>query len=202
MAMRFPILPRVSQPEDVHGPSEVIDPAHFPWTDDDWAGRPWNEAVIYDLHVGAFTPEGTFASAATHLKELAGLGITAVEIMPVADFPGRRNWGYDGVLFYAPDSSYGRPDDFKRFVQDAHVVGIMVILDVVYNHFGPDGNFIPSYAPAFFTDRHATPWGDAVNFDGPESGPVRDFVIENALYWIEEFSPRWSAARCRACHHR
>ena len=175
------------QPDDVHGPSEVIDPAEFDWSDDTWAGRPWNEAVIYEMHVGAFTPEGTFAGAATHLNHLGALGVTAVEIMPVADFPGRRNWGYDGVLFYAPDSSYGRPEDFKRFVEAAHAAGIMVLLDVVYNHFGPDGNFLPSYAPDFFTGRHKTPWGDAINYDGINSAPVREFVIENALYWIEEF---------------
>jgi malto-oligosyltrehalose trehalohydrolase len=175
------------QPDDVHGPSEVIAPAQFEWRDDAWTGRPWNEAVVYELHVGAFTPDGTFSAAAGRLEHLATLGVTAVEIMPVADFPGRRNWGYDGVLLYAPDSSYGRPEDFKRFVEAAHGAGIMVLLDVVYNHFGPDGNFLPSYAPAFFTDRHKTPWGDAINYDGRDSGPVREFVIENALYWIEEF---------------
>jgi malto-oligosyltrehalose trehalohydrolase len=175
------------QPDDVHGPSEVIDPARFDWNDDAWTGRPWNETVIYELHIGAFTPEGTFAAAAARLPHLVALGITAIEVMPIADFPGRRNWGYDGVLLYAPDSSYGRPDDFKHFIAAAHAAGIMVFLDVVYNHFGPDGNFLPSYASAFFTDRHKTPWGDAVNYDGEASAPVRAFVIENALYWIEEY---------------
>ena len=175
------------QPDDVHGPSEVIAAAEYVWSDDAWAGRPWNEAVVYELHVGAFTDAGTFTAATARLEHLATLGVTAVEIMPVADFPGRRNWGYDGVLLYAPDSSYGRPEDFKRFVEAAHAAGIMVLLDVVYNHFGPDGNFLPAYAPALFTDRHKTPWGDAINFDGPDSEPVREFVINNALYWIEEY---------------
>ena len=175
------------QPEDVHGPSEVVDPGQYVWSDNVWTGRPWAEAVMYELHVGAFTPEGTFAAATDRLEHLATLGITAIEIMPVADFPGRRNWGYDGVLPYAPDSSYGRPEDFKRFVEAAHAAGIMVILDVVYNHFGPDGNYLPVYAPNIFTDRHKTPWGNAVNFDGPGSPAVREFIIENALYWLEEY---------------
>ena len=175
------------QPSDVHGPSEVIDPAAYRWSDGDWKGRPWHEAVVYELHVGAFTPEGTFLAAIARLDYLAELGITAVEIMPVSDFPGGRNWGYDGVLPYAPDSSYGRPDDFKALVEAAHARGLMVILDVVYNHFGPDGNFLPAYAPQFFTDRHKTPWGAAVNYDGEYSKPVREFVIQNAIYWITEF---------------
>ena len=175
------------QPEDVHGPSEVIDPGAFRWHDEAWAGRPWHETVLYELHVGTFTAEGTFAAAIEKLDHLVALGVNAVEIMPVADFPGRRNWGYDGVLLYAPDSSYGRPEDFKAFVSAAHARGVSVILDVVYNHFGPDGNYLSLYAPGFFTERHHTPWGAAVNFDGTESGPVRDFAIHNALYWIEEF---------------
>ena len=175
------------QPADVHGPSEVIDPTGFAWSDD-FAGRPWSQAVVYELHVGAFTPEGTFVAAAAKLDHLASLGVTVVEIMPVADFPGRRNWGYDGVLPYAPDSSYGRPEDFKMFVSRAHSLGIMVMLDVVYNHFGPDGNFLPVYAPSFFTDRHKTPWGAGINYDGEHSRPVRDFAIHNALYWLEEFN--------------
>ncbi len=175
------------QPEDVHGPSEVIDPAAYPWRDGDWAGRPWHEAVIYELHIGTFTPEGTFRAAAGKLDELAALGITAIEIMPVADFPGRRNWGYDGTLLYAPDAAYGRPEDFKALVEAAHARGIMVILDAVYNHFGPDGNYLPTYAPRFFTARHHTPWGAAVNYDDPDALPVRAFVLHNALYWIEEF---------------
>ena len=174
------------QPQDVHGPSEVMDPEAYRWTEQ-WAGRPWDEVVLYELHVGAFTPEGTFRAAATKLDHLRSLGVTAIEIMPIADFPGRRNWGYDGVLPYAPDSSYGRPDDLKALVEAAHARGIAVLLDVVYNHFGPDGNYLPVYAPAFFTDRHKTPWGAAINYDGEHAAPVREFVIGNALYWIREF---------------
>jgi maltooligosyltrehalose trehalohydrolase len=175
------------QPEDVHGPSEVIDPTAFDWQEDGWHGRPWDEAVIYELHVGTFTPAGTFSAVAERLDYLADLGITAIELMPVADFPGKRNWGYDGVLPFAPDSAYGRPEDLKALVQRAHDRGLIVFLDVVYNHFGPEGNYLNSYAPQFFTDRHKTPWGDAINFDGPDSHPVRDFFIHNALYWLTEY---------------
>ena len=175
------------QPQDVHGPSEVVDPTEYLWRDETWAGRPWHETVLYELHVGAFTPEGTFRAAIAKLDHLALAGINAVEIMPVAEFPGGRNWGYDGVLPYAPEASYGRPEDFKAFVEAAHMRGISVILDVVYNHFGPDGNYLSLYAPAFFTGRHKTPWGDAINYDGPDSRAVRDFTIHNALYWIEEY---------------
>jgi maltooligosyltrehalose trehalohydrolase len=175
------------QPRDVHGPSEVIDPSAFEWEDGEWRGRRWEEAVLYELHVGAFTSGGTFASAGERLDDLADLGITALELMPVSDFPGRRNWGYDGVYPFAPDSSYGRPEDLKEFVQSAHARGIMVLLDVVYNHFGPEGNYLNSYAPQFFTSRHRTPWGSAINFDGIESRTVRDFFIHNALYWLTEF---------------
>jgi malto-oligosyltrehalose trehalohydrolase/4-alpha-glucanotransferase len=175
------------QPDDVHGPSEVIDPAAHLWKDADWSGRSWHEAVIYELHTGAFTPEGTFRAAIGKLDYLVGLGVTAIEIMPIADFPGRRNWGYDGVLPYAPDSSYGRPGDLKALIETAHSRGLMVLLDVVYNHFGPEGAYIHPIAPQAFTDRHKTPWWAAINFDGPNSGPVREFVIHNALYWIEEF---------------
>ena len=175
------------QPKDVHGPSEVIDPEAFDWQDDEWRGRPWDEAVIYELHVGAFTSSGKFSSVRGRLDYLADLGITAIELMPVADFPGRRNWGYDGVFPFAPDNAYGRPEDLKRLIQSAHDYGIMVLLDVVYNHFGPEGNYLNSYAPQFFTDRHRTPWGNAINFDGPESRSVRDFFIHNALYWLTEY---------------
>jgi maltooligosyltrehalose trehalohydrolase len=175
------------QPQDVHGPSEVIDPAAFDWQDDAWRGRPWEEAVIYELHVGAFTPSGNFSSVRGRLDYLADLGITALELMPVADFPGKRNWGYDGVFPFAPDSTYGRPEDLKELVESAHKRGMMVLLDVVYNHFGPEGNYLDSYAPQFFTDRHRTPWGNAINFDGPESRDVRDFFIHNALYWLTEY---------------
>jgi maltooligosyltrehalose trehalohydrolase len=175
------------QPQDVHGPSEVIDPASFEWEDANWLGRPWEEAVTYELHVGAFTPEGTFAAAEQRLDYLAQLGVTAVELMPVADFPGARNWGYDGVLPFAPDSQYGRPQDLKRLIQSAHARGLMVMLDVVYNHFGPEGNYLCAYAPQLFTARHRTPWGEAINFDGPGSRVVRDFFIYNALYWLNEY---------------
>jgi len=176
------------QPDDVHGPSEVVDPQSYAWLDGGWNGRPWNEAVLYELHVGAFTAEGTFRAAMARLDHLVALGVTAIEMMPVADFPGTRNWGYDGVLPYAPDSSYGRPEDLKAFVDAAHARGLMVLLDVVYNHFGPDGNYLPLYAPTFFTDRHKTPWGAGINYDGPHSRPVREFIIHNALYWIEEYN--------------
>jgi malto-oligosyltrehalose trehalohydrolase len=190
------------QPGDVHGFSEVIDPTRFDWKDDEpqgpWRGRPREEAIFYELHVGSFSPEGTFAGAARRLDHLAALGITAIELMPVAAFPGRRNWGYDGVLPFAPDASYGRPDDLKALVQQAHRHGLMVFLDVVYNHFGPEGNYLHLYAPQFFTDRHQTPWGAGINFDGERSGPVRDFFIQNALYWLEEY--RLDGLRLDAVH--
>src|ERR1700722_7585256 len=185
--MRVPDPASRFQPDDVHGPSEVIDPTAYSWSDASWSGRSWQEAVLYELHVGAFTAAGTFRAARERLDHLVTLGVTGIEILPVADFPGRRNWGYDGVLLYAPDSSYGRPEDLMALVDAAHARGIMVLLDVVYNHFGPDGNYLPLYAPAFFTERHQTPWGAGVNFDGPESKTVREFIIHNALYWLTEF---------------
>lgn len=175
------------QPEDAQGPSLVIDPAAYAWQDDRWRGRPWHETVIYELHVGTFTPEGTYRAAMERLDDLADLGITAVELMPLADFPGRRNWGYDGVLPFAPDAVYGGPEDLKALVDAAHGKGLMVFLDVVYNHFGPEGNALHRYAEDFFTPRHHTPWGPAINFDGPNSRVVRDFFRHNALYWLEEY---------------
>ncbi len=175
------------QPDDVHGPSEVIDPASFVWTDENWCGRPWEEAVVYELHIGTFSPEGTYQGAARLLPRLADLGVTAIELMPLADFPGRRNWGYDGVLPFAPDSVYGRPEDLKSLIQVAHGLGLMVFIDVVYNHFGPDGNYIAQYAPQFFTDRHKTPWGQAINFDGEGSREVRAYFRANARYWLSEY---------------
>ena len=175
------------QPDDVHGPSEVIAPGSYTWQDGDWTGRPWSEAVLYELHIGAFTPEGTFRAAIGKLDHLAALGVTAIEIMPVGDFFGRRGWGYDGVLLYAPDATYGRPEDLKALVEAAHARGLMVLLDVVYNHFGPEGNYLPGYFPNLLTSHHKTNWGDAVNFDGEQSEVVREFIIGNALYWIEEF---------------
>ncbi len=176
------------QDDDVHGPSVVVDPESFDWQDDGWTGRPWHEAVIYELHVGCFSPEGSFSGIIERLDYLADLGVTAIELMPIADFPGRRNWGYDGVLLFAPDRVYGQPDDLKNLVQAAHARGLMVFLDVVYNHFGPEGNYLHVYGRnAFFTERHHTPWGAAINFDGPQSRTVRDFYIHNALYWLEEY---------------
>ena len=185
--LRVPDPASRHQPEDCHGPSEVIDPTAFAWSDAGWTGRPWHETVVYELHVGTFTPEGTFRAAIERLDHLVALGVTAIEIMPIADFPGSRNWGYDGVLLYAPDGAYGRPDDLKALVDAAHARGLMVFLDVVYNHFGPDGNYLGRYAPQLFTERHHTPWGAAINYDGEHSRPVRDFMIHNALYWLEEF---------------
>jgi len=175
-------------PQDVHGASAVVDPHAFEWPDASWRGRPWEEAVIYELHVGAFTQAGTFNAAIERLDYLVRLGVTAVELMPVADFPGKRNWGYDGVLPFAPDSSYGSPEDLKSLVAAAHARGLMILLDVVYNHFGPEGNYLHVYAPQFFNPAHATPWGAAINFDGERSRVVRDFFIHNALYWLEEFN--------------
>jgi 1,4-alpha-glucan branching enzyme/maltooligosyltrehalose trehalohydrolase len=176
-----------ANPQDVHGPSQVVDPTAFSWQDDAWLGRPWQEVVIYELHLGTFTDKGTFAAAILRLDYLVELGITAIELMPVADFPGIRNWGYDGVLLFAPDSSYGTPDELKSLVQAAHERGLMVFLDVVYNHFGPDGNYLHVYAPQFFSERHHTPWGGGINFDDNGSRIVRDFFIHNALYWLEEY---------------
>lgn len=176
------------QPEDVHGPSEVIDPGSFDWTDAAWRGRPWHEMVFYELHVGTFTPEGDFEGVRRRLDHLANLGVTAIELMPAADFPGRRNWGYDGALPFAPDSRYGRPEQLKALVQACHARGLAVFLDVVYNHFGPEGNYLGAYAPYFASRRHHTPWGDAINFDdSPGCGEVRAFFRDNALYWLEEY---------------
>ncbi len=176
-----------ANPQDVHGFSQVIDATAFNWQDANWQGCLWHEAVIYELHLGTFTNEGTFAAAIQRLDYLVALGITAIELMPVADFSGSRNWGYDGVLLFAPDSSYGSPDELKALVQAAHTRGLMVLLDVVYNHFGPDGNYLHTYAPQFFSESHHTPWGAAINFDGNDNRMVRDFFIHNALYWLEEF---------------
>jgi maltooligosyltrehalose trehalohydrolase len=175
------------QPDDVHGLSLVVDPSAYEWSDDSWSGRPWEETVLYEVHVGTATPEGTFAGLMSKLETLRDLGITAVELMPVAEFPGRRNWGYDGVLPYAPDASYGNPEDLKRLVDRAHELGLMMFLDVVYNHFGPSGNYLHAYAKSFFTDRHPTPWGAGINVDGEGGRTVRDFFIHNALYWLEEY---------------
>ncbi|HSD00699.1 MAG TPA: malto-oligosyltrehalose trehalohydrolase [Casimicrobiaceae bacterium] len=176
-----------ANPKGVHERSVVVDPAAYRWRDDGWHGRPWCEAVVYELHVGTFTAEGTFAAAVGRLDELVDLGVTAVELMPVAAFPGTRNWGYDGVLPFAPAACYGTPDDLKQLIDEAHARGLMILLDVVYNHFGPEGNYLHVYASQFFNPRHQTPWGAAINFDADGSRVVRDFFIHNALYWLEEF---------------
>ncbi len=175
------------QPEGPHRPSEVIDPTQFFWTDRSWRGPALLGQLIYEMHIGTFTPEGTWLSAARQLPELAAAGIGLIEMMPIADFPGSFGWGYDGVDLFAPTRLYGRPDDLRRFIDTAHELGIGVILDVVYNHFGPDGNYLPEFSPAYFTDRYECEWGKAINFDGPGSRPVREFYIANACYWIEEF---------------
>lgn len=184
-------------PGGPHGPSVLIDPSTFAW-DEGWRGRPWLDAVFYQLHIGTFTPQGSFDAAAEQLERLAALGITALQLMPLGDWPGRFGWGYDGVLPYAPFHGYGDPGALKRFVQAAHRLGLMVFGDVIYNHFGPDGNHLHAYAKPFFTDRHRTAWGPAINYDGDESRTVRDFVIHNALYWLEEF--RFDGLRLDAVH--
>jgi malto-oligosyltrehalose trehalohydrolase len=182
------------QPEDVFGPSEVIDHA-YPWQCAEWRGRPWHETVLTELHVGTFSSAGTFRSAIAHLDALAETGITAIELMPVADFAGERNWGYDGVLLYAPDGAYGRPEDLKALIDAAHARGLMVFLDVVYNHFGPEGNYLSRYAAPFFTAEHKTPWGDAIDYRVEE---VRNFAIENALHWLDHY--RFDGLRLDAVH--
>jgi malto-oligosyltrehalose trehalohydrolase len=176
------------QPFDVHGPSEVIDPRVFDWQDASWRGRPWHETVIYELNVGTFTPQGTYQGIKEKLDYLVDLGVTAIELMPLSDFPGRWNWGYDGVLPFAPDSNYGTTNDLKDLIQSAHEKNLMVFLDVVYNHLGPEGNYLHAYCQPFFTERHHTPWGAAINFDGPDAQLVRQFFIHNALFWLEEYN--------------
>jgi maltooligosyltrehalose trehalohydrolase len=173
------------QPDGPHGPSQVVDPDGFEWTDAGWEGIGREGQVLYEMHVGTFTQEGTWAAAAGQLEELAGLGITVVEMMPVNDFAGRFGWGYDGVNFYAPTRLYGSPDDLRRFIDRAHTLGLGIILDVVYNHLGPDGNFLADFSPDYFTDRYTNDWGQAINFEGPPA--VREFFVENAGYWIDEF---------------
>jgi maltooligosyltrehalose trehalohydrolase len=175
------------QPEGVHGPSEVIDPLAFRWSDGTWPGVMIDDLIVYELHVGAYTPRGTFAALIDQLPELTRLGITALELMPVADFPGRWNWGYDGVDWWAPSRAYGRPEDLRRLVDAAHRHGLGVILDVVYNHFGPDGAYWRAFSEDYFTDRHKTPWGDAINYDGANSRWVREFVLQNAAHWVREY---------------
>jgi len=183
------------QPENVFGPSQVVDTGAFTWEHPDWKGLPWAQTVLYELHVGTFTPEGTYDGVRARLPYLKELGVTAVELMPLADFPGRRNWGYDGVLPFAPDSAYGTPEDLRRLVDEAHGLGLMVFLDVVYNHFGPEGNYLHLYAPQFFTEAHQTPWGAAIDFSVRQ---VRDFFIANAVYWLREY--RFDGLRLDAVH--
>ena len=171
------------QPDDVRGPSELIDHSSYRWRATDWRGRPWQDAVLLESHVGTFTEEGSYRAMVGKLDHLVECGITALELMPLADFAGRRNWGYDGVLWYAPDSAYGRPDDLKALIDEAHLRGLMVFLDVVYNHFGPEGNYLGRYAPDFFTEAQM-PWGSAIDYRVPE---VRTFAIGNALHWLREY---------------
>jgi maltooligosyltrehalose trehalohydrolase len=175
-----------SQPKDVHGPSEVVDHSQMKWTEAGWSGIPLEETIIYELHVGTFTPEGTFEAIIPRLRELYEFGINAIELMPIGQFPGDRNWGYDGVFPFAPQHSYGGPEGLKKLVNAAHQQGISVILDVIYNHFGPEGNYVSDYGP-YFTTHYQTAWGNAINFDGEYSYGVRNYFIENALYWFENY---------------
>jgi maltooligosyltrehalose trehalohydrolase len=176
-----------SQPAGVHGPSEIVDPRQFVWTDERWTGIQLRDLILYELHPGTFTPAGTFTAIAPYLDYLKNdLGVTAIELMPVAEFPGARNWGYDGTHLYAPHSAYGGPLGLKAFVNACHAQGLAVVLDVVYNHLGPEGNYLNEYGP-YFTDRYQTPWGQAVNFDGDGSSEVRRYFIDNALYWVTEY---------------
>ena len=175
------------QPEGPHGPSQIVDPFSYRWTDEQWAGARIEGQVLYEMHIGSFTREGTWKSAIEQLPKLAETGITLVEVMPVADFAGTFGWGYDGVNLYAPTRLYGVPDDFRSFIDRAHSFGIGVVLDVVYNHFGPDGNYLQEFSDEYFTTRYGNEWGQAINFDGDDSGPVREFFIHNAAYWIREF---------------
>jgi maltooligosyltrehalose trehalohydrolase len=184
---RYPDPASRFQPQGPFGPSQVVDPHQYAWQDAGWRGVGPHGQVFYEMHVGTFTAEGTFAAAANELQELAGLGITVIEMMPVADFAGRFGWGYDGVNLFAPTHLYGTPDDLRGFVDRAHAVGLGVVLDVVYNHLGPDGQFLDVFSKHYFTGRYQTDWGEAVNFDGAEAGPVREFFLANAAYWIDEF---------------
>ena len=175
------------QPRGVHGPSQIVDPATYRWTDTHWRPRRAEDLIVYELHVGTFTRDGTFAAARERLPYLRDLGITAVELMPVADFAGSRNWGYDGVALFAPSRAYGHPDDLRAFVDAAHGHGLAVMLDAVYNHLGPEGAYVPHFSQRYLTERHESPWGRAVNLDGPGAEYVRRFILDNALYWLREF---------------
>ena len=186
-----------AQPEGVHGPSEVVDTNVFAWTASNWRGLSLREMVLYEIHVGTFTTEGTFEAVIPRLDRLQALGVTAIELMPVASFPGARNWGYDGVGLFAPQRTYGGPVGLQRLVDACHTRGLAVVLDVVYNHLGPEGNYLAEFGP-YFTDRYRTPWGAAVNYDGEDARGVRDFVIANAVYWIREY--RIDGLRLDAIH--
>lgn len=175
------------QPEGVHGPSQIIDPFAFRWTDEHWRGRPPADRILYELHIGTFTPEGTFEAATAKLEVLRDTGVTVIEIMPVADFAGSRNWGYDGVSLFAPSRAYGHPDDLRRLVDRAHGLGLAVVFDVVYNHLGPEGAYLPAFNQDFFNAQRSTPWGSGVNLDGPASSMVRRLIVENAVHWILEY---------------
>lgn len=175
------------QPDGVHGPSAVVDPSAFRWSDESWGGISLEDLVFYELHIGTFSPEGTFEGARARLPYLKDLGVTAIELMPVADFPGRWNWGYDAAAFFAPARAYGGPDALRALVDEAHRIGLAVFLDVIYNHFGPDGAYAPAFSSRFFSREHSTPWGPAINFDGEGAAGVRGFFIENALHWLVEY---------------
>ena len=175
------------QPRGVHGPSQVVDHGQFAWSDQEWPGVKMRGQVIYELHIGTFTPEGNWQAALEKLPHLLAVGITLLQVMPVAAFPGEFGWGYDGVYWFAPTQLYGMPDEMRAFVDGAHALGMGVILDCVYNHLGPCGNYATQFSRDYFTDKHHTEWGEALNFDGPRSGPVRDFVADNAAYWVREF---------------
>ena len=185
------------QPSGIHGPSRTVDHAGFKWTDQRWQAGPLSSAIFYELHVGTFTPEGTFRAVIDKLDSLAELGITHIELMPVAEFSGTRGWGYDGVDLYAPHHAYGEPEDLKRLVDACHARGLAVALDVVYNHLGPAGNYLARFGP-YFTARYATPWGEAVNLDGPGSDEVRRFICDNALMWLRDY--HFDALRIDAVH--
>lgn len=186
------------QPAGVHGPSEVVDPRDYRWQHADWRGRPWEELVIYELHVGTFTAGGNYAGVVERLGHLRELGVTALELMPLGAFPGCRGWGYDGVLPFAPSACYDRPEELKTLIDAAHAHGLMVFIDVIYNHFGPEGNYLHAYAPQFFTADRRTPWGEAIAYQGEHSRWVREFFIHNALYWLEEY--RCDGLRLDAVH--
>jgi maltooligosyltrehalose trehalohydrolase len=195
---RLPDVASRFQPQGVHGPSEVIDPLAYNWNTVYWQRPHLRDLVIYEMHVGTFSPAGTFRSAIEHLDHVVSLGASAIQLMPVADFPGRFNWGYDGVALFAPSRSYGRPDDFRALIDAAHAKGLAVILDVVYNHTGPEGSYLSRYTPNYFHHENKNTWGTGFNLDQSESGPVREFILQNVAYWFDEF--RVDGLRVDATH--